>query len=228
MSVCSIVIPVLNEAQLIESQLSRLQQLRRHGHELILVDGGSSDRTIDLAQSLVDHVIVGQPGRSAQMNAGAAVAGHSLLVFLHLDTRLPVQFETQLQSLQRSDCVWGFSPVRLDATGFAFKLIAWFMNHRSRITRVCTGDQVLCVQRATFEQIGGFAAIALMEDVEISKRLRKLSAPYVFSEPVLACSRKWQSEGVWRTVLLMWRLRLAYFLGADPQRLSEKYYGRRA
>ncbi len=228
MSACSILIPVLNEALLIQPQLNRLQQLRRQGHEVILVDGGSADRTVDLAKPLVDRVVASQPGRSAQMNAGAAVARHSLLVFLHLDTQLQSQFETHVTAFQHSDRVWAFSPVQLDEPGFTFKLIAWFMNHRSRITRVCTGDQVLCVQRAPFEQIGGFAAIALMEDVEISKRLRKLSAPYIFSEPVLACSRRWQKQGVWRTVLLMWRLRLAYFLGADPRRLSEKYYGRRA
>ena len=228
MSVCSIIIPVLNEAQLIKVRLTRLQPLRRLGHEVILVDGGSADQSVDLAQSLVDRIVNSERGRSAQMNAGAAVARHSLLVFLHLDTQLPGQFESQLKAFQTSDCDWGFSLVQFDATGCGFKLIAWFMNHRSRLTRVCTGDQVLCVKHTTFKQIGGFAAIALMEDVEISKRLRKISTPFIFSAPVLACSRKWQREGVWRTVMLMWRLRFAYFLGADPQRLSEQYYTRRA
>ena len=227
MSACSIIVPVLNEAQLVQSQLRRLQSLRRQGHEVILVDGGSTDQTVDLAQPLVDRVATSQRGRSSQMNAGAAVARHSLLVFLHLDTQLPSQFDAQVQALDLSDCVWGFSFVQLDAPSFAFTLIAWFMNQRSRLTRVCTGDQVLCVKRASFERLAGFAPIALMEDVEICKRLRKISAPTIFPAPVLASSRKWQKEGVWRTVLLMWRLRLAYFLGADPQRLSEQYYVRR-
>ncbi len=227
MSDCSIIVPVLNEAQLIQSQLSRLQSLRRQGHEVILVDGGSTDQTVELAQSLVDRVIASQRGRSTQMNAGAAVASHTLLVFLHLDTQLPSQFDAQLQAFGRSDCVWGFSPVQLDVPSFAFTLIAWFMNQRSRITRVCTGDQVLCVKHAAFEQLAGFAAIALMEDVEICKRLRTISAPHIFSDAVLASSRKWRKEGVWRTVMLMWRLRLAYFFGADPQRLREQYYASR-
>lgn len=226
-SACSIVIPVLNEAQLVQSQLSRLQALRRQGHEVILVDGASADQTVALAQPLVDRVVSSKCGRSAQMNAGAAVARHSLLVFLHLDTQLPTQFEAQLHAFRDSDCIWGFSPVRLDANGLDFKLIGWFMNQRSRITHVCTGDQVLCVKQAPFERTGGFAPIALMEDVELCKRLRKLSGPHIFSEPALVSSRKWQKEGVWRTVMLMWRLRLAYFLGADPQRLSEQYYVRR-
>lgn len=223
-SACSIVIPVLNEAQLVQPQLSRLQQLRVEGHEVILADGGSADQTVALAQSLVDLVVTSERGRGAQMNAGAAAARHSLLVFLHLDTQLPSDFESQIWGLQHGDCQWGFFPVRLDTKGFTFKMIAWFMNRRSRISRVCTGDQVLCVKRAVFEQLEGFAPIALMEDVEICKRLRKISSPHIFSAPVLASSRKWQAEGVWRTVVLMWRLRLAYFLGADPQRLNERYY----
>ncbi|MGI9284716.1 MAG: TIGR04283 family arsenosugar biosynthesis glycosyltransferase [Pseudomonadales bacterium] len=221
---CSIIIPVLNEAPLVPSQLGRLQSLRAGPHEIILVDGGSTDETVDLAQLLVDRVISSERGRSAQMNAGAAVASHPVLVFLHLDTQLPREFETEIQALQHSDYVWGFFPVRLDAAGRVFKLIAWAMNQRSRLSRVCTGDQVLCVKRAVFEQMGGFAPIALMEDVEICKRLRKISSPTVFSTPVLACGRKLQQEGVWRTITLMWYLRLAYFLGADPQRLNERYY----
>ncbi len=225
---CSIIIPLLNEAQLVRQQLTRLQPLRTEQQEIILVDGGSTDQTVDLASPLADQVIKSKRGRAAQMNAGASAARHSMLVFLHLDTCLPQEFDQQIQALQRSDRVWGFFPVQLDAAGPAFKLIAWCMNKRSRISRVCTGDQVLCVKRAAFEQLGGFADIALMEDVEISKRLRKLSAPYCFSVPVLASSRKWRQEGVWRTVILMWRLRLAYFLGADPWQLNKRYYNSRA
>lgn len=208
--------------------MARLQALRAQQHEIILVDGGSADQTVALAIPLVDRIVASSRGRGVQMNAGAALASHSLLVFLHLDTCVAQQFDRQIQALQHSDRVWGFFPVQLDAQGPAFKLIAWSMNTRSRISRVCTGDQVLCVKRTTFEQLGGFAAIALMEDVEICKRLRRISAPYRFSAPVLASSRKWRQEGMCRTVILMWRLRLAYFLGADPAQLNKRYYGSRA
>lgn len=223
-AVASFIIPVLNEAAIVQQQLRQLQTLRESGHELVLVDGGSADGTVELARPLVDVLVCSAPGRSTQMNAGASAARGSLLVFLHIDTALPAAFSQNLQTLAHSDSCWGFSPVRLDAAGLAFGVISWFMNMRSRLTRVATGDQVLCIKKSTFGQIGGFADIALMEDVEICKRLRKLSAPTIFAAKVMACGRKWQRDGVWRTVLLMWRLRLAYFLGADPRRLRAKYY----
>lgn len=220
----SIIVPTLNEGAVIESLLRELQSLRKAGCELIVSDGGSADQTCALASPLVDKVVSGAQGRALQMNLGAEAAAADWLWFVHADTRFmqpPIEY---LELFRQMSSDWGFFAVRLDSHGVAYRLIETLINVRSRFSRVGTGDQGLFVRRVLFEQLHGFARIPLMEDVELSKRLRRLSAPRFVSRPLLTSARRWQHQGMVRTVLLMWRLRLAYFLGVSPQRLA-KHYG---
>lgn len=222
----SLIIPVLNEAATIGRQLQALQPLRRQGCEIIVVDGGSSDNTCAMARPCCDQLIVAGKGRARQMNAGAAVASAPWLLFLHADTRLPASIPDCLLALKTRPVQWGFFVVKLSGERWPFRVIEAAMNLRSRITAVSTGDQGLFVRRELFAQCGQFADIPLMEDVAISKRLRKIAKPLVWPDPVLTSSRRWEQRGIVRTVLLMWSLRLAYYLGVSPQRLVQVYYGR--
>lgn len=219
----SIVMPVLDEAAAIEAALTALAPYRRHGVELIVVDGGSSDDTPDLARPLADRVIVSARGRSLQMNAGAAAAHGDILLFLHADTHLPDDTDRLVRDgLARSGRVWGRFDVRIEGGGL-LRLIAGAMNWRSRLTGIATGDQALFVTRAAFEQAGGYPPIALMEDVALSARLKRIGRPCALRARVAISARRWRQHGALRTVLLMWRLRLAYFLGADPAKLARAY-----
>lgn len=216
----SIVIPVLNEGAELTPCLQCLQGLRQAEVELIVVDGGSSDDSMERATAQADLVINSPRGRSLQMNAGAAEACGNYLLFLHSDTRLPVGFSSHWLS----DSVWGFFPVKLSGTSWAFRVIERAMSCRARFSGIGTGDQALFVRRDIFDQIGGFAAIPLMEDVEICRRLKALCPPKVLSPPVLTSARRWQQRGIVTTVLQMWWLRLAFFLGVSPARLARWYY----
>ena len=221
----SIIIPVLNEAMEIEAALHALAPLRRRGCELIVVDGGSDDATASLAAHLADRGITAPRGRASQMNAGAAAAKGDVLLFLHVDTRLPENADVLVhEALKRSGRAWGRFDVRF--TAGVLPLIAWTMNRRSRMTGIATGDQAIFVTRAAFETVGGFPEIALMEDIAFSARLKRLSRPICLSARVTTSPRRWQKHGTGRTVLLMWRLRLAYFFGAQPDALARAYgYG---
>jgi rSAM/selenodomain-associated transferase 2 len=218
------VIPVLNEQERIACLL---RHLRSHfpDSELIVVDGGSHDRTVALALPLCDVLLLGEPGRARQMNLGGRGASADYLCFLHADST-PGVSASQLEAYLSVGPSWGFCRVRLSGSRPAFRVIEWFMNWRSRVTSVATGDQMLFLQRALFERSGGFDSIPLMEDVAYSKRLRRLAAPLVIAEPVLSSSRRWEQRGVLSTVLFMWGLRLAYFAGVSPARLWGHYYGR--
>ncbi len=221
----SIILPVLNEADLIIEQLQSLQDYRRAGHEVLVVDGGSNDATAELAASLADRVLRSAAGRSLQMNAGAAAAHGDVLLFLHADTRLPTGAVRLItNALARDPIGWGWFPVQLDNPAWPYRIIERCMNLRTRLTFVCTGDQALFVRRALFERIGGFPPIPLMEDVAISKLLRRKSSPGWIPRPVRAASRRWESQGIVRTIVLMWWLRLQYFLGVSPERLVRRYY----
>lgn len=226
MNLFSFIIPVLNERAIIVEQLSALQVLREQGHEIILVDGGSNDNTVELARPYVDRVVESRPGRAIQMNAGCAKATRQYLAFLHIDTSLPIDISQQLQKFSNSNSNWGFFPVTLASKKLVFTVIAWFMNKRSRLSYIATGDQLLLVSNETFLGLGGYAPIALMEDVEICKRLRETASPWLADSKVCCDIRKWQKYGVMRTTLLMWSLRWAYFFGADPKDLHERYYGK--
>lgn len=218
----SIIIPALNEAEKIVATLAPLQLLRQQGHEVILCDGGSCDETVALAQPLVDYIVSSERGRSLQMNNGAAQATGDLLLFLHADTQLPANAAQLIESALHKKS-WGRFDVRLSGTHPLLRVIEFMMNWRSRLTGICTGDQALFIRQELFRAAGGFPEIALMEDIALSKRLKPHSRPACIATPVITSSRRWERYGILRTVVLMWRLRLAFFCGADPQRLAERY-----
>lgn len=223
----SIVMPVLNEAAGIEAALKALQRFRARGVEIVVADGGSSDGTVDLARGYADRVVSAPRGRAVQMNAGAAAAGGDVLMFLHADTQLPADADRLVaDGLARSGrswgCSWGRFDVRFDSGG-ALRLVAAAMNLRSRATGIATGDQAMFVTRAAFEQAGGFPPIALMEDIALSTRLKRLGRPLCLNARVTTSGLRWRERGTLRTVLLMWRLRLAFFCGADPAKLARAY-----
>jgi rSAM/selenodomain-associated transferase 2 len=220
----SVVIPTLNEAGQIGALLQALQAWRARGAELIVIDSGSADDTARLAEPWADIVLTARRGRAAQMNAGAARARGEILLFLHADTRLPDDADTAIvRELARGGRVWGRFDVDIDGRSPLLRCVAWAMNLRSRWTGVATGDQAMFVRRAIFQACGGFPDIALMEDIALSKRLKAFGPPVALRARALTSGRRWQTRGVLRTVLLMWRLRLAYFLGADPERLARLY-----
>jgi rSAM/selenodomain-associated transferase 2 len=219
----SIIIPVVDEAAQVEVALRALSQYRTNGAELIVVDGGSRDDTAALARPFADHVLIASRGRAVQMNAGAAAAHGDVLLFLHLDTRLPDGAELLVRAgLARSGRIWGRFDVRFDGKG-SLSLIAFMMNLRSRLTGIATGDQAIFVSRKAFEAVGGFPPIALMEDIALSARLKHIGHPLCLRARVTTSERRWRMHGILRTVVLMWRLRLAYFLGADPAQLARRY-----
>ena len=218
----SIVMPVQNEAAGIVATLEALAPLRARGAEVIVVDGGSTDATPDVARTLADCVLSAPRGRALQMNAGAATAGGDIILFLHADTRLPENADALLcDALANTHRVWGRFDVAF--SGGALRLVAVTMNLRSRLTGIATGDQALFVTREAFARAGGFPAIVLMEDVALSARLKRVSPPACLRARVTTSPRRWRRQGTLRTVLLMWRLRLAFFLGADPKRLARAY-----
>ena len=220
----SFVIPVLNEAAGVAALLRDLRR-RFPDCELIVVDGGSADRTVAEAMPLCDRLLLGDRGRARQMNLGARTATSGYLVFLHADTR-PGLSQAELRASLRQYPCWGYCRVRLSGEQSAFRVIEWFMNLRSRLTAVATGDQMLFVRREMFERTGGFDEIPLMEDVAYCKRLRRLAPPLVIRDPVLVSSRRWEEGGVMATVLRMWLLRLAFVCGISPATLWKHYYGR--
>jgi rSAM/selenodomain-associated transferase 2 len=216
----SVVVPALNEASGIRAALEALAPLRAGGHEVIVVDGGSSDGTPELARGLCDRVLSAPRGRALQMNAGAAAATGDALVFLHADTRLPQGADELIfQSLRLSP--WGRFDVEIDARHPLLRIVACTMNLRSRLTGIATGDQAIFVRREVFP---GFPDIELMEDVAFCKAMKRFGPPACRRERVVTSGRRWESRGVLRTIVLMWRLRLMYFLGARPERLARIYY----
>lgn len=222
----AVVIPTLNEAPNIAATLAPLQAMRKRGVQVIVADGGSTDATIDIARPLVDHVIDSTRGRAVQMNAGTAATNAAVLWFLHADTVAPEDADLLIaHALQNSPRQWGRFDVVLAGRSSMLPVIAWFMNRRSRLTGICTGDQAIFMGRDAFTRIGGFPAQPLMEDVECSRRLKRLSPPACISTPVRASGRRWDARGAWRTILLMWRLRFDYWRGVSPIALHQRYYG---
>jgi rSAM/selenodomain-associated transferase 2 len=224
----SIIIPCLNEADGIATTLEALQPLRARGVEVLVVDGGSSDNTVERARGRADRVIKAERGRASQMNAGAIQARGGILLFLHADCRLPVFADGLIvDGLQRTRRSWGRFDVRLDSRSPLLRIVGGLMNLRSRITGIATGDQGMFVTRSLFEAVGGFPGIALMEDVELSRRLKRYGRPLCLRHRMNVSARRWQTHGTVRTIVLMWRLRLAYWLGADPAVLALRYAAHR-
>lgn len=220
----SIIIPVLNEASQLRATLDPLRALQARGHEVIVVDGGSTDDSAMIAREFVDRVLDSTRGRARQMNAGAAAASGDVLLFLHADTRLPEQADALItQALSNDKISWGRFDVRLSGGQFMLRVVETLMNWRSRISSIATGDQAIFVRRAVFVQLSGYPDIPLMEDIALCKLLKRLTRPANLSAQVVTSSRRWEQRGILRTIVLMWRLRLAYALGASPQRLAQLY-----
>jgi len=215
----AVVIPTLEEAGQIRASLEALAPLRAKGHEVIVVDGGSRDATVELARPLADHVLTSARGRAIQMNAGARVARASALVFLHADTRLPALGDALILNALKV-YPWGRFDVRIEGSHRLLGLVACAMNLRSRLSGIATGDQAIFVRRDLFV---GFPEIALMEDIAFSRLMKRLGAPACLRERVTTSGRRWEARGILRTIFLMWRLRLLYALGVAPQRLARDY-----
>lgn len=221
----SIIIPVVNEAQIVGNLLKDLIDIGIDGHELIVVDGGSSDSTVEMASRYTDKVIGAPKGRAVQMNAGAAIATRDILWFLHADTRVPANLSDIFLGISDAGRQWGRFDIRLSGKHWLLRIVERMMNLRSRLTGIATGDQGIFVARSLFKAVGGYPDIPLMEDIALSKALKRCSRPVCIKNPrLITSSRRWKEHGIVRTVLLMWRLRLAYALGADPGRLARRYY----
>jgi rSAM/selenodomain-associated transferase 2 len=220
----SVIVPTLNEAERVEPLLSGLSALRRQGHEVIVVDGGSTDGTAQQAKGEADRVIIAPRGRARQMNAGADRAQGGVVLFLHADTVLPADADRLILSgLDETGRGWGRFDVAIDGRHPLLPVIAWFMNRRSRLTGIATGDQGIFVRRELFRTLGGFPDQPLMEDIELSKRLLRTGPPLCLPQPVVTSGRRWETRGVWRTMVLMWRLRWLYWRGVPPERLAALY-----
>jgi len=220
----SIIVPALNEADSIVSTLEGLKPFRKDDNEVIVVDGGSKDETVSLATSMVDKIIKSAPGRAQQMNVGAKQASGDVLWFLHADTLVPENaIQLILGALENQKNQWGRFDIRLSGKQPLLRLVEKLMNLRSRITGIATGDQGIFVRREVFESVGGFTPIPLMEDLDISKRLKKYSRPCCLDTKLVTSSRRWEENGILSTIMLMWRLRLAYTLGVRPEKLVNDY-----
>lgn len=221
----SIVIPALNEAATIATALAPLQALRAKGHEVIVVDGGSVDGTLELACGLADRVMSAERGRARQLNAGVRVASGDVVLLLHADTILPAQADERIEAaLSASKRVWGRFDVRIDGGSGWLPIVGAMMNLRSRWTGIATGDQAMFAARDALAAIGGVPDLPLMEDVALSKKLRRLSPPACLRDQVTTSGRRWVANGAMRTIMFMWGLRLAFFLGVSPDRLARAYY----
>lgn len=220
----SIVIPILNEAKTLPELLEHLLPFRRQGSEIILVDGGSHDGSIAIAQAIGFPVIESEAGRARQMNRGAAFATGNLLLFLHADTRLPANAIELIENLTGNwKYEWGRFDISIKGKSPLLNLVAWMMNWRSSFTGIATGDQAIFVRRSTFFRVGGFPEQPLMEDIELCKRLKTKMAPARIVERVITSGRRWDERGVWKTIFLMWRLRWRYWRGVSAEKIAAAY-----
>ena len=231
-SALTIIVPVLNEGGTLARWLRSLGRMCPDA-QLVLVDGGSTDDTAAVARTSLadrghscDRVISSPRGRARQMNAGAAVATGDVLLFLHADTRLPTGAPRSIGHAVAAGAGWGRFDVRIDSPRRSLRMVSWMMNERSHRTGVATGDQAIFVRRDLFERTGGYPDLPLMEDIALSKLLRRRGRPARIRSRVVTSPRRWESNGTWRTIALMWRLRLEYVLGADPEVLALRYGSR--
>ena len=219
----SIIIPVLNEAETLAARLAALQAIRARGVEVIVVDGGSADDSAGRATPLADRVISAPRGRGRQMNAGAEQATGEVLLFLHADTVLPDSATERIEAAVTGGALWGRFDVRIEGASVMLPIVAALMNGRSRVTGIATGDQAIFITRETFARVGGFSDIPLMEDIAFSSAMRGVARPACLAEKVTTSGRRWEKHGVWRTILMMWWLRLRFWLGVSPQALAREY-----
>ncbi len=220
----TIIVPMLNENGALPGLLEHLRQFRESGCEILLVDGGSRDNSVALGQAAGFTVLRSDRGRARQMNAGAQAATGEVLLFLHADTRLPEAAVAQMeQAFSDRQGIWGRFDVRIEGKSAMLRVVAFFMNLRSRVTGICTGDQAIFVHRNSFDREGGFPDQSFMEDIALSARLRRLDSPMCLTGPAVTSGRRWETHGVGRTILLMWRLRFAYWCGVSPEILARDY-----
>ncbi|WP_282038531.1 TIGR04283 family arsenosugar biosynthesis glycosyltransferase [Halomonas alimentaria] len=222
-STLSLILPVLDEAATLESTLTALAPLRRRGVEVIVVDGGSRDASVALARPHCSRVLCAPAGRARQMNLGGAAARGEVLLFLHADTRLPEVADTHIIRALATGYHWGRFDIRLAGRSRLLPVIARAMNLRSRLSGIATGDQALFMTREAFAAVGGFPDQPLMEDIEMTRRLKRLSPPACLRQRVTSSGRRWDRDGPWRTVWRMWRLRFRYWRGAAPAALAQEY-----
>jgi len=215
----AVIVPALNEAASIVDALAALAPLRARGHQAIVVDGGSADATAELARPHCDRLLTSARGRAVQMNAGARAAEADALVFLHADTRLPPRADALILDALRGH-LWGRFDVQIDGRHPLLGMVSCAMNLRSKLTGIATGDQAIFVRREAFP---GFPEIPLMEDIAFSRAMKRAGRPACLRQPVVTSGRRWESRGVLRTIVLMWRLRLLFALGVAPQRLARDY-----
>ena len=222
----AIIIPALNEADTIRNTLGPLQAMRARGVRVIVVDGGSTDATAALAGSLADLVVASAKGRAIQMNAGAAACNNDSLLFLHADSILSPDADQHIATALEGGQCWGRFDVRISGGHFMLAVISWFMNRRSRLTGIATGDQGLFMTKRAYEAVGGFPVQSLMEDVEMCKRLKRarMAGPALLAGRITTSGRRWQTHGIWRTIFLMWRLRFQYWRGTPAAELHAAYY----
>ena len=225
MKLVSIIIPSINEEASLRSFLPSLQKLREDNCEIVLVDGGSSDRSCEIAKPLVDRLLVTSRGRASQMNFGAKNSNGEILIFLHADTQLHEQAIMLARDVADSfESFWGWYSLRFQDSSCLLSLVSLLMKIRSSITKICTGDQTLFISSKLFSDIGGFPDIPIMEDIAICKILRTRVDPIQLKSRVLSSPRRWKRDGILKTIFLMWYLRLLYWLGVSPVKLSDKYY----
>lgn len=235
----SIIIPILNEADNLAQLLTSITQLKPAPQQVILVDGGSKDSSIDIANELIERlkadkrstinwqVIEADAGRASQMNAGAALATSDILLFLHADTQLPINAIGEIvQAMSQADenYEWGRFDVHLNSRNPMLWVVSVMMNGRSRLTSIATGDQAIFIKESLFKQISGYPNQPLMEDIELCKRLKNVAQPACLTSKVITSARRWQQYGTWRTILLMWYLRFDYWRGVSPEQLKQRYY----
>lgn len=228
MMTISVIIPTLNEERSLPQTLVSLSASAPA--EIIIVDGGSTDRTLDLAREFCAHtanarIITAPRGRASQMNEGANASTGEVLLFLHADTQLPPGAERIVASvLSSQSIIGGRFDVRFDSSSPWSQVISGFMNRRSRLTGIATGDQALFVRRDVFDSLGGFLEIPLMEDIEFSRRLQQAGRIMALRDTVVTSFRRWDTQGPLRTVLLMWTLRFLYWAGVNPHQLARVYH----
>jgi len=220
----SIIVPVLNEEPNLRPFLQHLALFRSRGAEIIVADGASTDRSPEIARTMVDRVILSPRGRARQMNAGATAARGEVLLFLHADTYLPEAADSVVSSaFSEPSKLWGRFDIVIDSPHPLLEIIGRMINLRSRLSGIATGDQAIFVRRCVFEAAGGYEDIPLMEDIALSRKLKRISPPICLRASVVTSGRRWHKHGVLRTILMMWRLRLEYYLGVAPEVLARRY-----
>ena len=221
----SIIIPLLNEEENLKKQKESLELLIKQGHEVLVIDGGSNDNSTKIANQIGCRNITTYPSRGHQLHLGAVQSKNEILLFLHADTLLPPNAaELIFKSFERDNKHWGRFNIKFSSSSYVFSIIAWFMNLRSSLTGIVTGDHAVFVKKDSYIKCGGFPDWAIMEDIAISKRLKTLSHPVCLKEHVVTSSRKWEKQGIINTILLMWKLRLMFLFGMPAEKLAKLYY----